>query len=99
MARETYVMRAGRLVPKRLAAPLHAPDAAPYVIGDDLPGGGCVHPSTGKMMDSKSKFRAETRARGLVEVGNDVRLPRRPIDIGSPRDDIRRAISELGGGS
>lgn len=88
------------MVRKSSAAPRRS--AGPYVIGDDLPGGGLRHPSTGKMMDSKSRFRAETRARGLVEVGNDMpapRGPRRPIDIPSAREDIRRAISELGGGS
>jgi len=28
------------------------------------------HPATGEMMDSKSAFRRETKARGLTEVGN-----------------------------
>lgn len=99
MTRATYVMRNGKLVDKRRAAPLVSAGAAPYVIGDDLPGGGCIHPSTGKMMDSKSRFRAETRARGLVEVGNDVRAPRKPVDMPPVREDIHRAWQELGGGS
>ena len=99
MSRETYVMRRGRLVPKRLATPLYRSDAAPMVIGDSLPGGGLVHPANGKMYDSKSRFRDETRARGCVEVGNDVRKPRQAVDMPPVREDIRRAISELGGGS
>lgn len=99
MARETLVLRNGKWLRKQDAPPLHAASTAAYVIGDNLPGGALRHPSTGKLMDSKSKFRAETRARGCVEVGNDVLPQRRPIDIGSPREDIRRAISELGGGS
>ena len=43
--------------------------ASHYVISDtmDL----MVHPSNGKYYDSKSRFRAETRARGLTEVGNE----------------------------
>lgn len=97
--RETLVLRNGKWLRKQDAPPLHAARTAAYVIGDTLPTGALRHPSNGRMYDSKSKFRDETRARGLVEVGNDVRPPRRPIDIGSPREDIRRAISELGGGS
>lgn len=30
-----------------------------------------MHPSNGKVYDSKSAFRAESKARGLQEVGND----------------------------
>lgn len=99
MSRETFVLRKGRWLRKQDAPPLNVAAGAPMVIGDTLPGGALRHPATGKMMDSKSRFRAETRARGCVEVGNDVRQQRRPIDIGSPREDIRRSISELGGGS
>lgn len=97
MARETYVMRNGRLVPKREVDPLNTPSSAPQVISDTMTA--MVHPSNGKMYDSKSRFRDETRARGCVEVGNDVRAPRRQIDLPPVRDDIRRAISDLGGGS
>jgi hypothetical protein len=42
------------------------------VISDNLGGiQGLRHPSTGEFMDSKSRFRAETRARGLTEMGNE----------------------------
>jgi hypothetical protein len=40
-----------------------------HVIGDEMPA--VTHPSNGKYYTSKSKFRAETRARGLTEVGNE----------------------------
>lgn len=79
MARATYVFRDGKLVPKHLAPPLdrHArgPGSSlgrPMVISDNLGGiQGLRHPSTGEFMDSKSRFRAETRARGLTEMGNE----------------------------
>ncbi len=99
MARETWILRKGRWMRKENAPPLHHAASAPAVIGDGLPGGALVHPANGKMYDSKSKFRAETKAHGCVEVGNDVRKPRQPVDMPPIRDDIRRAISELGGGS
>jgi len=40
-----------------------------YVIQDSMDP--IKHPATGQMFDSKSAFRAENKARGLVEVGND----------------------------
>jgi hypothetical protein len=51
-------------------------------------------------MDSKSRFRAETRARGLTELGNDKQVDRRKIDgfdSRSRKEDIVAAIRELGG--
>lgn len=99
MSHETWVLRRGVWYLKQDAPPLNRADAAPMVIGDTLPGGALRHPSNGQMYDSKSRFRDETRARGCVEVGNDVRPDRKPVDMPSPREDIRRAISELGGGS
>lgn len=95
MMGEIYVMRLGRLVPKRTAEPLVRTSAAPSVISDYLPD--LRHPSSGKRYDSKSGFRAETRARGLTEVGNETLKDTRRLDIGSAQEDIRRAISELGG--
>lgn len=45
---------------------------APMVIRDGIGGiQGLRHPSTGEFIDSKSQFRAETRARGLTEVGEE----------------------------
>lgn len=94
MTRATYVMRNGRLVDKRRAAPLSVAGSAPSVISDHMPA--MIHPSTGKLMDSKSQFRRVTRANGCVEVGNDVRAPRKPVDMPPVREDIHRAIQELG---
>lgn len=48
------------------------PPQGPNVIGDDVGAGvnGLRHMASGKMLDSKSRHRAENRARGLREVGN-----------------------------
>jgi hypothetical protein len=91
----TYVFRDGHIVPKSTAAPLHA---GPFVISDALPD--LTHPITGKPMDSKSNFRAVTRAAGCVEVGNEAQRDTRRIDgfdSRSRKADIARAIKELGG--
>lgn len=94
MSRAGYpkVMRNGRLVSKATAAPR---DAAPHVISDTMQA--MVHPATGKMMDSKSQFRAVTRAKGCVEVGNEQMTARpRSLDIGGMKGDIAQAMRELG---
>lgn len=90
--RETYVLRDGKLVPKSQAAPRNA---GPYVQSDYLPD--LRHPVTGKPMDSKSQFRAMTRAAGCVEVGNEVQRDTRRVDMPNLRADISRAITQLGG--
>lgn len=65
-----------RLVSKRHAAPLIArDDPRVYVIGDVMEP--AKHMATGRIHDSKAKFRADTRATGCVEAGNDPAL-RRP---------------------
>ncbi len=48
-------------------------ESGPAVISDDVGAGvnGLRHMPSGKMLDSKSLHRAENRARGLEEVGND----------------------------
>lgn len=94
MIRDTFVMRNGELVPKRLAEPLMPTERGPQVISDTMPA--MVHPSNGKMYDSKSRFRAETRARGLVEVGNETMRDTRKFDYVT-KADIAQAIRELGG--
>lgn len=95
MTRETYVLRNGRLVPKSQAAPLSAPAGRVNVISDTMRP--MRHPSNGKMYDSKSRFRDETRARGCVEIGNEQPKPRKAIDMPPVGPDIARAIQELGG--
>lgn len=96
MSRATYVMRNGRLVPKHLAAPREG--RVNGVITDTMQA--MRHPITGKLMDSKSQFRAVTRAHGCVEVGNETQRDTRKLDGFDSRTrkgDIARAIQELGG--
>lgn len=64
MSRQIYVYRDGKLVPKAEAAPLYA---APMVIRDQMDA--LLHPATGQMIDSKSKFRQTTKDAGCIEVG------------------------------
>ncbi len=92
-----YVYRSGKLVDRNIAGPR---DSGPVkgVISDTMPA--MRHPITQKLMDSKSRFRAETRAHGCVEVGNDVQRDTRRMDgFDSPsrKADIAHAIRELGG--
>lgn len=80
----TYVMRDGKLVPKHLARPLEkrGPRSSlprPSVISDSIGGiQGLINPSDGKHYTSKAQMRAENRARGLTEVGNEA-FPDRPV--------------------
>ncbi len=66
-----------------------------YVISDTMEP--LRHMGTGKVLDSKAKFRAETRASGCVELGNEPIKPRAPVklDRGKRRDDIRKTIYDL----
>lgn len=98
----TWVFRNGRIVLKDRAGPRRETGAAPAVISDSLGLHGMVHPATGKRMDSKSGFRAETKARGLTEMGNERQRDTRPslyagIDTPTIKRDIAQAIRELGG--
>lgn len=90
----SYVIRNGKLVDKSVAGPRHQ-GRVNGVITDTM--GAMRHPITGKLMDSKSQFRAVTRAHGCVEVGNEVQKDTRRFDMPALKGDIARAISELGG--
>jgi hypothetical protein len=97
MARGTYVMRDGQLVPKHQAEPLQrrGPRSAlpmPMVISDTLDD--VVHPATGERYASKKKFRDETRARGLTEVGNEAFPVRQGPTEAETRQEIQREIAE-----
>jgi hypothetical protein len=103
MARASYVMRGGRLVPKHLAPPLEhqarGPQselACPHYISDKIGDGvdGLWHPVTGEWMDSKSKFRAETEARGLTEMGNEPFPERRVQTEAELRAEVAKEIAE-----
>jgi hypothetical protein len=51
-----------------------------------------VHPATGKVFDSKSRFREVTKAHGLTEVGNDYRNNQKPSV--EPKDARKKVIAE-----
>lgn len=96
----TYVYRNGKLVEKHLAEPLVSGNSAPNVISDTMES--TRHMATGKYFTSKAAFRAETKAAGCVEVGNDSSLtrPRKPVPLSREkrREDIRRTLYELRNG-
>lgn len=55
------------------------------------------HMGSGRMIDSKAKFRADTKATGCVEIGNESVRTRTPIrlDKRERREAIKRTIYEL----
>ena len=87
------VYRNGKLVPK-WSIPLDN-RSAPYVISDTM--APLKHMGTGKTIDSKSRFRAETKASGCVELGTEPIKPRQPVrlDKRERRDEIRRVVYDL----
>ena len=94
----TYVLREDadgnfHLVEKHLA-PLRESRAF-AVVGDGMDP--AVHPANGKVYDSKSRFRAESRARGLEEIGNEYRaLTERPRHERPPVEpDVARVYDEV----
>lgn len=96
--RDTFVMRNGRLVSKRRAQPLvTSTDSRLHVISDTMKP--ARHMATGRVHDSKSRFRADTRAMGCEEVGNDPAItrerPRPEPSMGEIAMDVKRAIQEL----
>ena len=88
------VYRNGKLVPKWCAEPKQA-NRSVSVISDTMQP--LRHMATGKVIDSKSQFRNETKAAGCVELGNEAIKPRTPIKLDRRQrvDDIRRAIYQL----
>jgi hypothetical protein len=93
-----FVLRAGRLMDKARAAPLHSARGAAHVIGDEMPA--TRHMATGEYFTSKAKFRQRTRETGNIEVGNEVATllrPRAPVRLSRAdrRQAIRSAIREL----
>jgi len=70
-------------------------NSAPYVISDTMEP--TKHMASGRILDSKAKFRAETRATGCVEIGNEAIKPRQQIklDGGQRREAIRKTIHDL----
>lgn len=72
--------------------------SAPHVISDSMEP--MRHHGTGRVIDSKRAFSAETRAIGCVELGNESIKPRKPIllDRGARREAIRKTLHELRNG-
>ena len=90
-----YVVRDGQLISKALAGPRHVSSPAVYVISDTMEP--TKHMGTGRVLDSKSEFRRDTKASGCVEVGNDpaaLRERPRPEPRGVHQD-VQRALAEL----
>lgn len=77
-----------------------SPGLGLYVISDTMDP--TRHMATGRYFTSKSKFRAETKASGCFEIGNDPALyrQRKPAVLSREkrRDDIRRTIYDLKNG-
>lgn len=85
------------MVPAHVAGPRNHADPAPNVITDTMPH--TLNMADGRHYDSKSRFRAATRARGLEEVGTDKSILHDPIerrmDVGNVEMDVKRAIQEV----
>lgn len=65
-----------------------------YVISDSM--APIRSMADGKMYDSKSRYRGDLKARGLIEVGNE-RVERRTAQAPPVRRDLRNAIQQLRG--
>ena len=97
MARETYVLRGGELVPKRLAITPAPP--APMIRPDGMDAVRCM--ADGRRYDSRSAYAAAVRRAGCEIVGDDRtgfgKAPGyQPGDIAT---DIKRTLAELSRGS
>ena len=92
-----YVLRKGRLVDQAKAAPLNPVFGTLHIISDHMDP--LCHMASGRMFDSKSEFRKETRAHGCVEIGTE-RIGEKPRKKWKPDrrkrvDDIKRALHDL----
>lgn len=67
--------------------------AAPMIIRDDMPAVKSM--ASGKMYDSKSAIRAEYKARGLVEIGNDMPDVKQPERPKITKEEIGAAIQKV----
>ncbi len=80
------------MVPYSMAGPRSRVNNATNVISDTMQP--LRHMGTGKIIDSKSLFRQETKSSGCVEVGNEKPQERKaiPLDRGQRREAIRKAL-------
>lgn len=67
------------------------PRVFPSIIRDQMEA--TLHPATGQVIDSKSAFRAVTRARGYEEVGNETEALLTPPTV-STAPDLERDIAQ-----
>ena len=92
----TFVYRNGSIVPKDQS------DVKPWktmIISDIMDP--MKHMASGRIIDSKSRFRAETKATGCIELGNEPIRSRKPImlDKRQRREDIQRVVFNLRNGT
>lgn len=73
----------------------------PSVISDDVGAGvnGLRHMASGMMLDSKSRHRAENRARGLREVGNEQNFatPEKQAPLGYYERQVNDTLQQIQG--
>lgn len=86
------------LVPIELAYDNSEKGSAPAVISDTMDP--IKHMGTGRMIDSKSRFRQDTKASGCIELGNETIKPRKLIQLDrrERREAIQRSIYNLKNG-
>lgn len=93
MTRETYVLRKGKLVPKRLASPHpHAGKRSLNALSDITEFRSTVD---GSVISSRSHLRDHNRAHGVVQVGNE-RLGRRMEPTPPVMPDLLDAVRKHG---
>ena len=98
MARETYVLRDGQLVPKWQAGPLHGDGSSgPMIIRDEMDATRSM--IDGSLHTSKRGYYKHVRANGCEIAGNErapfERRPEfKPQGVG---ESIKRAWEQLGG--
>lgn len=65
-----------------------------HIISDVMPA--ALHPATGQTFESKSAFRAVTKANGFEELGNDAPVESAPYQpLGGVKEDVAEAIGML----
>src|SRR5690242_6118129 len=92
-----YIYRNGKVVEADSAGPIGKPWVTGVISDTMAP---AKHHATGKIHDSKARFRADTRATGCVEIGNEPIRPRAPIrlDKRERKEAIRKSIYDLRNG-
>lgn len=90
-----YILSDGREVYRRVeqyCEPKRSDLPTPMFIRDDMPE--TEHPCTGQAYNSKSSFRAVTKAHGCVEIGNDSSRFNVPDRKAPDRQGIRNSLQK-----